>query len=115
MACQYENLTRGVALQLWGAPMRETDRTFGAVTVLIGTKNGKYPDGNSVLVRGRDAQLLIDPSLSVAARAAELGAVDLVVQSHVHEDHVAGLFRFPARGGARPSRTTCSACTGSTD
>jgi len=75
--------------------MRETDRSFGAVTVLIGTKNGKYPDGNSLLVRGRDAQLLIDPSLSVADRAAELGSVDLVVQSHVHEDHVAGLFRFP--------------------
>jgi len=75
--------------------MRATDRTFGAVTVLTGEKTGKYPDGNSVLVRGRDAALLIDPSLSVAARAAELGRVDLVVQSHVHEDHVAGLFRFP--------------------
>jgi len=75
--------------------MRETDRSFGAVTVLIGAKTGKYPDGNSVVVRGRDAQLLIDPSLSVAERAPELGCVDLVVQSHVHEDHVAGLFRFP--------------------
>ncbi len=75
--------------------MRETDRTFGAVTVLVGEKTGKYPDGNSVLVRGRDATLLIDPSLSVAARAPELAQVDLVVQSHVHEDHVAGLFRFP--------------------
>jgi glyoxylase-like metal-dependent hydrolase (beta-lactamase superfamily II) len=75
--------------------MRATDRTFGAVTVLIGEKNGKYPDGNSVLVRGRDATLLIDPSLSVAARAAELPRIDHVVQSHVHEDHLAGLFRFP--------------------
>jgi glyoxylase-like metal-dependent hydrolase (beta-lactamase superfamily II) len=75
--------------------MRETDRNFGAVTVLVGEKNGKYPDGNSVLVRGTDAALLIDPSLSVATRAAEVGQIDLVVQSHVHEDHVAGLFRFP--------------------
>jgi glyoxylase-like metal-dependent hydrolase (beta-lactamase superfamily II) len=75
--------------------MRATDRTFGAVTVLIGEKNGKYPDGNSVLVRGRDATLLIDPSLSGAARAAELPRIDHVVQSHVHEDHLAGLFRFP--------------------
>src|SRR5262245_6098300 len=75
--------------------MRATDRSFGAVTVLVGEKNGKYPDGNSVLVRGTHGVLLIDPSLSVAARAAELGPVDLVVQSHVHEDHVAGLFRFP--------------------
>ena len=76
--------------------MRDTDRSFGAVTVLVGEKTGKYPDGNSVLVRGRDATLLIDPSLSVASRAEELGPVDLVVQSHVHEDHVAGLWRFPA-------------------
>jgi glyoxylase-like metal-dependent hydrolase (beta-lactamase superfamily II) len=75
--------------------MRDTDRTFGAVTVLVGEKTGKYPDGNSVLVRGRDATLLIDPSLSIGARAPALGPVDLVVQSHVHEDHVAGLFRFP--------------------
>jgi glyoxylase-like metal-dependent hydrolase (beta-lactamase superfamily II) len=75
--------------------MRDTDRSFGAVTVLVGEKTGKYPDGNSLLVRGRDATLLVDPSLSVHARAAELGAVDLIVQSHVHEDHVAGLSRFP--------------------
>jgi len=75
--------------------MRATDRTFGAATVLVGEQNGKYPEGNSVLVRGRDATLLIDPSLSVGRRAAELGHIDLVVQSHVHEDHVAGLCHFP--------------------
>jgi glyoxylase-like metal-dependent hydrolase (beta-lactamase superfamily II) len=75
--------------------MRESDRRFGAVTVLVGEKTGKYPDGNSMLVRGRDATLLTDPSLSVHARGAELGRIDLVVQSHVHEDHVAGLSRFP--------------------
>lgn len=75
--------------------MQTTDRTFGRVTVLVGEKTGKYPDGNSLLIRGRDATALVDPSLSVGRRAAELGAVDLVVQSHVHEDHVAGLHRFP--------------------
>lgn len=82
-----------------------TDRHFGAVTVLVGDKTGKYPDGNSLLIRGRDATALVDPSLSVHRRAADLGTadlgtadlgtVDLVVQSHVHEDHVAGLGRFP--------------------
>ncbi|HUI26631.1 MAG TPA: MBL fold metallo-hydrolase, partial [Candidatus Kryptonia bacterium] len=73
-----------------------TDRTFGAVTVLVGDKNGKYPHGNSVLVRGRDTSLMIDPSLAVAARADELrDAADLIVLSHVHEDHVAGVFAFP--------------------
>ena len=34
-------------------------------TVLFGVEQGKYPDGNSVLVEGRDGSLLIDPSLSV--------------------------------------------------
>jgi len=75
--------------------MQATDRSVGRVTVLVGEKTGKYPDGNSLWIRGRAATALIDPSLSVARRAGELNGVDLVVQSHVHEDHVAGLFRFP--------------------
>lgn len=74
----------------------ETDRHFGAVTVLVGDKNGKYPHGNSILVRGRERRLLMDPSLAVVARADELrGSTDLVVLSHVHEDHVAGVHLFP--------------------
>lgn len=75
--------------------MLATDRSFGRVTVLVGEKSGKYPDGNSLWLRGRDATALVDASLSVHRRAAELGDVDLVVQSHVHEDHVAGLGAFP--------------------
>lgn len=78
--------------------MQDTDRTFGRVTVLVGEKTGKYPDGNSLWIRGRDAVAIVDPSLSVARRGPELTPVDLVVHSHVHEDHVAGLWRFP---GAR--------------
>ena len=76
--------------------MRATDCQLGPVTVLLGEKSGKYPDGNSLLIRGRDSTVLVDPSLSVEARAAELaGATDLIVQSHVHEDHVVGLHHFP--------------------
>ena len=76
--------------------MAATDRQFGAVTVLIGDNNGKYPHGNSLWIRGREATVVIDPSLSVVARADELrGRADLVVQSHVHEDHVAGVHLFP--------------------
>ncbi len=68
----------------------------GPVTVLFGDKNGKYPEGNSVVIRGRDTTLLVDPSLGVGRRG--LGgpslAPDLVALTHVHEDHVAGLHRF---------------------
>jgi glyoxylase-like metal-dependent hydrolase (beta-lactamase superfamily II) len=76
--------------------MSSTDREFGTVTVLVGEKNGKYPHGNSLWVRGRDATALIDPSLSVVDRAAELAdRTDCILLSHVHEDHVAGVHRFP--------------------
>lgn len=73
-----------------------SDRTFGRVRVLTGEQNGKYPHGNSVWIEGSDATAIVDPSLSVAARAGELrGRADLAVLSHVHEDHVAGLGAFP--------------------
>jgi glyoxylase-like metal-dependent hydrolase (beta-lactamase superfamily II) len=73
------------------------DRQFGAVTVLVGDKNGKYPQGNSLRVQGRSATAMIDPSLAVVDRAAELrGHADIVLLSHVHEDHVAGVHLFPA-------------------
>jgi glyoxylase-like metal-dependent hydrolase (beta-lactamase superfamily II) len=76
--------------------MAATDRQFGAVTALVGDKNGKYPHGNSLWIRGREATAVIDPSLSVVARADELrGCADLIIQSHVHEDHVAGVHLFP--------------------
>jgi glyoxylase-like metal-dependent hydrolase (beta-lactamase superfamily II) len=72
------------------------DRTFGGVTVLLGDKNGKYPHGNSVLIRGSDTTAIVDPSMAVVARAGELrGAADTVLLSHVHEDHVAGVHLFP--------------------
>lgn len=75
--------------------MREGDRQIGSVTVLIGNQNGKYPYGNSLWIRGRSATAVVDPSLAVFERAGELGRADLIVQSHVHEDHIAGVCRFP--------------------
>ncbi len=66
-------------------------------TVLVGTQGGKYPHGSSLLVTGREETALIDPSLSVARlAAADLPRVDRVLNSHCHEDHVAGNHRFPA-------------------
>ena len=71
------------------------DRQLGHVTVLFGARGGKYPYGNSLLVRGSTETLLIDPSLSVIPRRERLPRIDRVVNSHCHEDHIAGNHLFP--------------------
>ena len=71
--------------------MVSSQRSLGSfTTVLFGAKLGKYPDGNSVLVRGAHTSVLIDPSLTVHAASPAI-AVDLVLLTHAHEDHMAGL------------------------
>lgn len=73
-----------------------TDRIFGRVRVLVGDQNGKYPNGNSLWVEGSETTAVIDPSLGVLARSPELrDHAQLVLLSHVHEDHVAALSLFP--------------------
>lgn len=73
-------------------PLHPTDRALSAhVAVLTGTANGKYPDGNSVLVQGAHGALLIDPSLTVHHRGGPPATVDRVLVSHAHEDHLCGL------------------------
>jgi glyoxylase-like metal-dependent hydrolase (beta-lactamase superfamily II) len=72
------------------------ERAIGAVTVLFGARGGKYPEGNSLLVRGRDETLVIDPGLGLLPRRDRLPRVDRVLNSHCHEDHVAGNHLFPA-------------------
>ena len=71
------------------------DRRLGRATVLTGERGGKYPHGNSLLVEGTEETLVVDPSLSLLVRRAELPRVDRVVNSHCHEDHVAGNHLFP--------------------
>jgi len=74
----------------------EGDRELGPhVTVLAGSRGGKYPDGNALLVRGKHETALIDPALAVRPRAPALAPVHHVLNSHVHEDHVAGNSAFP--------------------
>lgn len=68
---------------------------IGHTEILVGDKNGKYPHGNSMLVRGGEESLLVDPSISLIARRAELPRVDRVLNSHCHEDHIAGNHLFP--------------------
>lgn len=71
----------------WG----EAERALtGAVSVLTGDANGAYPSGNSLLVKGAGETLLIDPSVTVVAKGGAPARIDAVVNSHSHEDHVAG-------------------------
>ena len=74
--------------------MSTPDRTIGCVTVLGGERGGKYPHGHSLVVRGSDATAIIDPSLALIGRT-DLPAAELVLNSHCHEDHVAGNYLFP--------------------
>lgn len=67
----------------------------GPVTVYFGEKSGKYPDGNQVVVRGRDALAAFDTPLVANRLKTQLAAVDMVILGHVHEDHIAGLHRLP--------------------
>jgi glyoxylase-like metal-dependent hydrolase (beta-lactamase superfamily II) len=71
------------------------DRTIGNTTVLFGASHGKYPHGNSLLVRGARETLIVDPSLGVVARRDRLPHADRVWNSHCHEDHIAGNHLFP--------------------
>jgi glyoxylase-like metal-dependent hydrolase (beta-lactamase superfamily II) len=74
--------------------MSAGDRTLGRVTVLGGARGGKYPHGNSLLVAGTEERVIVDPSLSLVDRA-DLPAADRILNSHCHEDHVAGNHRYP--------------------
>jgi glyoxylase-like metal-dependent hydrolase (beta-lactamase superfamily II) len=68
---------------------------FGPVTVHLGEKSGKYPDGNQVLVTGSDLRVAFDTPLVANRIGAHFDTVDLVILGHVHEDHMTGLHRVP--------------------
>lgn len=69
---------------------------FGRVRVYLGDKNGKYPDANMMVVAGRDARAAIDAPLVANHVGPDFEDADLVILSHMHEDHTAGLHRVPA-------------------
>jgi glyoxylase-like metal-dependent hydrolase (beta-lactamase superfamily II) len=71
----------------WGDDER---RLTPSVSVLVGPSNGAYPSGNSLLVRGAGETVIIDPSVTVVAKGGASAPVDAVVNSHSHEDHMAG-------------------------
>lgn len=71
----------------WGdAEQKLTDR----VSVLVGAETGRYPSGNTLLVRGASEAVVIDPSIDVVRRGGVPSAIDAVINSHSHEDHVPG-------------------------
>ena len=76
----------------WGNDER---RLTDSVSVLVGGENGAYPSGNTLLVRGAGEAVLIDPSVTVVARGGAPVTVDAVINSHSHEDHMAGNGSFP--------------------
>jgi glyoxylase-like metal-dependent hydrolase (beta-lactamase superfamily II) len=69
---------------------------IGEVSIFFGEKNGKYPDGNQVIVRGADTLAVFDSPL-VSHRIGPLfDAADLCILGHAHEDHITGLPRIPS-------------------
>lgn len=60
------------------------------VSVLTGSDGGKYPSGNSLVVRGAGESVIIDPSVTVVERGGAPVPIDAVIVSHSHEDHMAG-------------------------
>jgi glyoxylase-like metal-dependent hydrolase (beta-lactamase superfamily II) len=68
---------------------------FGAVRIYSGEKSGKYPDGNQVIVEGTDYRAAFDSPRVANRIGADFDGADLVIQGHVHEDHMAGLHRLP--------------------
>ncbi len=60
------------------------------VSVLRGEANGAYPSGNSVVVKGASEALIIDPSVTVVAKGGATVPIDVVLNSHGHEDHMPG-------------------------
>ena len=69
--------------------------SLGAVRVYLGDKSGKYPDGNQVIVQGRDARVAFDTPQVARHVGADLDGVDAVILGHVHEDHMVALGRLP--------------------
>jgi len=70
-------------------------RLSDQVQVLSTPDNGAYPSGNTVVVQGAGETVVIDPSVTVVDKGGVGLPVDAVINSHGHEDHIAGNGLFP--------------------
>ena len=68
---------------------------FGPIRIYFGKHNGKYPDGNQLIVQGADSRAVFDSPLVSHRIGDDFDRADLVIQGHIHEDHTAGLVRLP--------------------
>jgi glyoxylase-like metal-dependent hydrolase (beta-lactamase superfamily II) len=76
--------------------MADAVREFGRVRIYLGEKSGKYPDGNQVVILGKDTKAALDTPLVANRLVRELEGTELVVLGHMHEDHAAGLHLLPS-------------------
>ena len=74
--------------------MSEQSLLTSAVKLLKGADQGAYPSGNSLLITGSSETVIIDPSVTVAAAGGVGLPVDAIINSHAHEDHLAGNATF---------------------
>lgn len=68
---------------------------FGRICVVLGANSGKFPEANMIMVHGSDTLAAIDAPLVSTRIGAGFDDTDLVIMSHAHEDHMAGLHRVP--------------------
>lgn len=60
------------------------------MSVVVGADEGRYPSGNSLVVQGSAEAVIIDPSVTVVEQGGVSVGIDAVINSHSHEDHLAG-------------------------
>lgn len=72
-------------------PSTREAHSFGPLTVWLGAKSGKFPDCNQITLRGSDTHVALDASRSSSVIGPDFDDADLVILTHVHEDHVGGL------------------------
>jgi len=72
------------------------NRKFGNITLIEGNNEGKYPFCHTLLVEGSQ-RVLVDPACGRKKMQAvrEQGKIDIIINTHYHEDHLAYNYLFP--------------------